>query len=108
MRRQFKLATFLTIAHLLIVLFCVAYSYGSAMRAFDDPSVPESRSGEAAAIVASILLLPGRLLWTASASKNLPNILEWCLLVTNSALWGVLATAMWRQLMPATKLRTEY
>jgi hypothetical protein len=41
-----------------------------------------------AAIAADVLILPGYLLWTPWASKNLPNVVEWLLFVANSALWG--------------------
>jgi hypothetical protein len=47
-----------------------------------------SQSVANAATAADVLMLPGYLLWTPWASKNLPNVVEWLLFVANSALWG--------------------
>ena len=46
-----------------------------------------------AGIAADVLALPGYVLWTTGASKNLPNALEWLLFLANSALWGLVLSA---------------
>ena len=45
-------------------------------------------------MLADVLMMPGLLLWTPWASKNLPNAVEWLLFVGNSAVWGFLISTI--------------
>ncbi len=88
MSRARRVGVVAGVVHLALTLLCVTYSLGSTAN-FDAPSQPTRGGYEMAAAMASVLLLPGRLLWVSWASSNLSNRLEWSLLFANSALWGV-------------------
>ena len=78
--------------HVIVTLCLVGYAnYGSSLR-FDGFQPP--RGWAAAGTASQILMMPGYLLWTTSASKNLPGALEWLLFLANSALWGLAASAV--------------
>lgn len=68
------------------------FLYGFDLSAIDGVETP--RIKDLAFTAAGALMLPGRLLWTNWASKNLPNALEWILFVANSGLWGFLIAAV--------------
>jgi hypothetical protein len=83
-----------TCAHGVITLVCFISSATVGFAEFDHLELERSVSAAAAGAIASVLLLPGRLVWTSWASKNLPNSLEWVLFIANSTLWGALGTAV--------------
>jgi hypothetical protein len=66
------------------------YAFSATSAEFDNPDSPRSPIARAAGTLAEILTLPGRLVWTAWASKNLPNAVEWVVFLANSAFWGLL------------------
>jgi hypothetical protein len=77
-------------SHALLMLGLFAFGFDlSAVDGVEPPRVKQL-----AMMAAGVLMLPGRLLWTAWASKNLPNGVQWLLLVANSALWGFLIAAV--------------
>jgi hypothetical protein len=65
---------------------------GSAQ--FDNPDLPRMLGASVAQAMANTLTLPGRLLWTSWASRNLPNAIEWTLFIANSVLWSAVALAV--------------
>ena len=70
-------------------MLLIGYSLGATLARFDNPTIPESGAEKAVALAASALLWPGRVLWTAQASRSLPNAAEWIVFLLNSAVWGV-------------------
>jgi hypothetical protein len=82
-------------AHALLTL-ALSFYYTSAMTEAVLPGqMPEiSDRADYAGLAADILMFPGYLLWTPWASKNLPNVLEWLLFIANSALWGLVISAV--------------
>ena len=81
-------AVVLAAIHLVFAVGSVVVAYGSEMEAFDNPDYEPSVIERAADHLSGILLQPGRFLWTQWMSKNMPNIVEWGLCITNSLLWG--------------------
>ena len=78
--------------HAIVTLCLVVYAnYGSSLR-FD--GFQPLRGWAAAGTASQILMMPGYLLWTTWASRNLPDALEWLLLLANSALWGLASSAL--------------
>jgi hypothetical protein len=79
--------------HAIVTLGLLAYCMDmSAVDGFKPP-----QSTRVAATAAHGLMLPGYLLWTSWASKNLPNSLEWLLFIANSGLWGFVISAAVRR-----------
>jgi hypothetical protein len=88
MGRTTKLIAAFSCLHGLLAMTCLLLSFGSSMRSFDggaSESTVERVMGQAA----NVLFLPASLVWTRWASENLPNAVEWLLLVANSAFWGL-------------------
>jgi hypothetical protein len=77
-------------AHALVTLCMMLYAFSATSAEFDNPDSPRSPIARAAGTLAEILILPGRLVWTAWASKNLPNAVEWVVFLANSSFWGLL------------------
>lgn len=78
--------------HAIVTLCLLVYTHhGSSLR-FDGFQPP--RGWAAAGTASQILMMPGYLLWTTWASKNLPNALEGPLFLANSALWGLASSAV--------------
>jgi hypothetical protein len=84
------------IIHLAILATCFSISFSLGMERFDTGVVEESTSESIANLITMLLSLPGHLLWTSWASKNLPNIFEWALVIINSLLWGYCLGAIFR------------
>jgi hypothetical protein len=77
-------------AHALVTLCMTLYAFSASSAQFDNPDLPRSSTAHAARAIASVLSLPGRLVWTTWASKNLPNAFEWLLFLANSVVWALL------------------
>jgi hypothetical protein len=80
------------------------------MARFDQPGLERTAVETAATWVNRVLMLPGRIIWTSWASRNLPNVLEWILFVANSALWAAAGVAVMTRLngrRNATSSRAE-
>ena len=77
-------------AHALVTVGLALYAASASSAEFDNPDLPRSPTANAAGIISDVLILPGRLVWTTWASKNLPNAVEWVVFLANSALWGLL------------------
>jgi len=75
-------------AHLVAALSLSAYAFGATLSRFDNGSQPATAE-PLASTVATILLLPGTVVWTDWASKTLPNSIEWAIFIANSAVWGI-------------------
>jgi hypothetical protein len=91
-----------SVLHLLIMLSCLAISFSLGMERFDVGQLEPKIIEKATNIVANLLMAPAKYLWTSWASKNLPNIVEWALLLTNSLLWGTVIAFIYQKLKRAT------
>jgi hypothetical protein len=89
-----KIVLFIIFAcmHGIVTALCMGYGMGLGLARFDHPELPGASESSAVAAV-NILLLPGRLVWTSWASKNLPNVIENLLFVANSGLWSLVGVA---------------
>jgi len=99
MRLPLRQLLFFAGAHAVVTLCLMLYAFSAGMAEFDNPDLPHSATASTAGTLANVLMVPGRFAWTAWASKNLPNALEWMLFLANSVVWGVLlvgATALLR------------
>ena len=79
--------------HAVVALGLLGYATAGSLLRFD--GFEALRGSMTAGIAADVLALPGYVLWTTGASKNLPNALEWLLFLANSALWGLVLSATW-------------
>jgi hypothetical protein len=79
--------------HAVVTLGLTVYAFAAGMAEFDDPDLPHSVPVALAGNAADVLMLPGRLVWTASASKNLPNAIESVVFLANSVVWGLVLGA---------------
>ena len=105
MNKKVRLFTLFTCAHAIFTLGCMFYSMDFGR--FDNPDLPQSFSVTAAGAAANVLMLPGLLIWTSWASKNLPNAVQWLLFIGNSALWGLVGVALvngWRRIRSSRSL----
>lgn len=94
MRTNTKLLVGFTCLHVVVALAMTVYAMAAGSAQFENPDLPRMTGAGIADGLASILTLPGRLLWTSWASRNLPNAVEWALFVVNSAVWGAAAMAL--------------
>lgn len=78
--------------HAVLTLGLGTYAMAGMLDRFDGFEM--SQGAATAEVAASVLMMPGYLLWTSWASKNLPNSLEWMLFAANSALWGTVISAL--------------
>ena len=86
MARHLGRIAVLACVHAVVAVGLMLYaSYGSAARFEGMEAPPGATVADSAAHVLSI---PGALLWTSWASRNLPNAVEWLLFVGNSVVWG--------------------
>jgi hypothetical protein len=91
-RRVFISAIIVAVVHLVMTIGSVLIAFGSGMEAFDNPDYQPSMVERVADSLAGILMQPARSLWTPWISKQMPDSLEWALLLTNSLLWGLALT----------------
>ena len=109
MNRGIKRAIALTFAfafaHLVITFALTVYTFAETSARFDDPTKVESQTEKVASSVATVLTLPGRLLWTARMSSSLPNIVEWAVFLANSILWGAVLSWVSARLLSEVRKR---
>lgn len=84
------------------------YAMAAGSAQFDDPDLPRMFGAGAAEATANLLTLPGRLLWTAWASRHLPSSVEWALFIGNSLLWGAAAAALTKAVSGRRHHTVEY
>ena len=77
-----------TCAHVVLTISTMLYAMTADSARFDNPDQPRAFGAGAAHAAANVLMLPGRLVWTSWASKNLPNSIEWLVLMGNSVVWA--------------------
>lgn len=94
MRRNTKLLVVFTCVHAVLTVGAMSYGFAAGMVRFDHPDLPPMFGASIAQATANILILPGALLWTSWASRNLPNAFEWALFLANSVLWGAVTLAL--------------
>jgi uncharacterized membrane protein len=80
-------------AHAVVTLCMTLYAFSASSAEFDNPDLPRSATAKAVGTLVNVLSLPGRLVWTTWASKNLPNAVEWVVFLANSLVWGLLIAA---------------
>ena len=90
MRLPLRRVSLFAFTHAVVTLCLLGYAFGQGMVEFDNPDLPRSVAAETTAKVAGVLMLPGRLVWTAWASKNLSDAFEWVVFLANSVVWSVL------------------
>lgn len=88
-KRILLTATVIAGIHLVLSLVSAALVFGSGLEAFDNPDYQLSMVEVVAHSLIGILLQPGTSLWAPWMSKNLPNVVEWGLILLNSFFWGV-------------------
>ena len=69
---------------------------------FDKIDAGESAVEYVTGSLASILMAPGKYIWTPWASKNLHDAFEWILVVANSTLWGIALAYVYGRIERAT------
>jgi hypothetical protein len=89
MRLRARRVVLFTFLHAVLTLALSVY----AMTAGGIDHLEAPQRAASAEVAADVLMLPGQLLWTTWASKNLPNAVEWLLFLANSALWGLVLSA---------------
>ena len=87
-KRIIKTTLVLTAVHFLLMFGSVVIAYGVGMEKFDNPDYQPSGVEGATSQLAGVLVQPGISIWTPWMSKNVPDALEWVLVVANSLLWG--------------------
>jgi hypothetical protein len=107
LRWRFKLFVILTGVHATVALGLMMYAMGVGMARFDSPASDRKVAEIAASSVAHVLMAPGYFIWTAWASKNLPNILERLLFIANSALWAAVGVAIITRTRRSVRVRSE-
>jgi len=78
-------------AHFVVTLACFLLGFGDWGDLAAEPTTFERVAWGAA----TVLSAPGRWLWTSWASRNLPDVVEWALVLANSLLWGAAGAALW-------------
>ncbi|MFT5286619.1 MAG: hypothetical protein ACI8TQ_002789 [Planctomycetota bacterium] len=89
MKIQTQRAIGFSVAHFLVLIVSAATAFSFGMERFDAGDARETAVEFVASALTKILMMPGRLIWTPWASKNVHDSLEWVLLLANSALWGI-------------------
>jgi len=96
MRTKIRLLVLFTCVHAALALGASFYAMAAGSARFDNPELPRTFGETAAGLVANVLMSPGRFVWTSWASRNLPNAVEWIVVIGNSALWGAAGVAVAR------------
>src|SRR4030095_11826337 len=94
MRKKLRLFVILTCVHGTVTLGLMAYAVAVGLPRFDHPELDPTFGETAANVATHVLMLPGRLVWTSWASKNLPNVFESLLLIANSAVWATIGVSV--------------
>ena len=88
MGKYSRLIVLLATLHFVTAMACTLGAFTRGMNRFDGAETNKDMMEVLSGIGAEILTAPGRFLWTPWASKNLPDVFEWLLLISNSLLWG--------------------
>lgn len=89
-------AIVVAVVHFVLAMGSLVFAIGAGMGAFDDPDYQTSGLERVTDLLVTVLLQPGMSLWTPWMSKNMPNLVEWLLLMANSLLWGFAITLIIR------------
>jgi hypothetical protein len=82
-------AIIVALVHLVLSFGSFIISISSGLSAFDNPDYQRSFAEKIINIIAYILMQPCYLIWSPWMGKNLPDIVEWILFLSNSLLWGL-------------------
>jgi len=85
----------ISIVHLGLTLGLTVYTFSSFLVRFDQGVMP-SRSENFIAGCAEILMQPMKSLYDAIPINMKTDIIEWCLMLINSLIWGFAALFLWR------------
>ena len=88
MDNQTKMTAVFSAVHFVVLITCFMTSFSLGMDRFDEADTGMGAVEYVAGSLTYILMYPAKLLWIPWASKNLPNILEWVLMIGNSFIWG--------------------
>jgi len=78
-----------SILHLIVLLTSIVVFFGLGMDRFDTGILKETPLESVTGFLSDILGFPGMYLWSACASKNLSNIIEWLVFIGNSILYSI-------------------
>jgi hypothetical protein len=102
MKRTTKITLSFSLIHFVILAVCFNFAFILGMDRFDAGITERSLIESVTETLTGVLSLPGRYLWTSWASKNLPNIFEWLLVVCNSLLWGFASAKIYTNVKKST------
>ena len=89
MMRFVKLAIVITALHAACAMVSLFFSFSRGMRRFDLPTLGETYAESAASRIADVLFQPALYVWRGIGVKGPSPLLEWAVVLLNSALWGV-------------------
>jgi len=93
----FKVWLIASLGH--FIFMGVLLFYGFDLKPIDT-GIPSPASKQIASQITRILMMPLVALWNMWTSKNIPNILEWILILFNSSLWGVVIAFIYSKYFP--------
>ena len=108
-KKYIKRGILLSVIHLVITFSLFFWSFNKTMEAFDNPytevSLIYSVIEPAITLMVNILMQPCLSVWTPWMSKHMPDLIEWVLVLLNSALWGFVLSAFWELINRRSKRR---
>jgi len=96
MNNTLRNGIFLRLAHLLLTIVLVIYSFAEGMARFD-AGTPSTVFEDVISVCANVLMQPMYAAYSAIPREIQSNILEWSLLAANSLLWGFGLLFLWRK-----------
>ena len=79
--------------HLAVTIASFAWTFAMVSARFDDASIPETRFEVVTSALVQVLTMPARLIWERWPIA-LPGVIQWMVILLNSALWGIAAAAI--------------
>ena len=87
-QRPVLLGSAVAVVHFILAMACFAFSFGDTMRRFDEGVAERTPLLALVDKLGKILMEPGMMIWRTLPASRLPNVIEWLLVLANSALWG--------------------
>jgi hypothetical protein len=96
-KRVLKVAAILAIVHLFVTGVLMAVGIAIGYERFDTDEEPTTADKALGAVVTVLLQPVGSVFdaLTAHTGRGIPDVLEWSLLLVNSAIWGVAMATIW-------------
>ena len=76
------------LVHFALTISLMLFAISTGMEAFNNPDHHISGIERFSGSLVKVLMQPVMSLWTPWMSKNMPNMVEWVLVIANSLLWG--------------------